>query len=196
MKICPKCKKSKEITEYSRHKANKDGLRSYCKSCTKESAQEYQKTVNGVITTIYSSQKRHSKFRNHPLPNYTKGDLIRWIEHQPSFPLLYYNWVASNYDTKLKPSIDRIKDELPYTLGNIQLVTWIENREKQCINMINGVDNRQSKKVIQLDLEGNPIKEHHSLASAERATGVVRSSIRRVIKGERNHAGGFLWKYG
>jgi len=36
MKKCVKCKTEKELTEFSKHKKNKDGFRYACKSCEKE----------------------------------------------------------------------------------------------------------------------------------------------------------------
>lgn len=36
MKICPKCKISKETTEFHKSKPTKDGLHTWCKSCNKE----------------------------------------------------------------------------------------------------------------------------------------------------------------
>lgn len=35
-KICTKCKTEKELTEFSKHKRNKDGLQCECKQCCKE----------------------------------------------------------------------------------------------------------------------------------------------------------------
>lgn len=36
MKICTKCKIEKELTEFTKDKTKKSGLRSYCKLCNKE----------------------------------------------------------------------------------------------------------------------------------------------------------------
>jgi hypothetical protein len=42
MKKCNKCKVEKELTEFGKMKASKDGLRSECKSCRNERAKEYR----------------------------------------------------------------------------------------------------------------------------------------------------------
>ncbi len=38
MKICPKCKTSKEDTEFNKNKSKRDGLSSHCKVCINETA--------------------------------------------------------------------------------------------------------------------------------------------------------------
>jgi hypothetical protein len=47
MKVCRKCLSEKASLEFYPRKSAKDGLRSWCKSCEKESVIEYQKTPNG-----------------------------------------------------------------------------------------------------------------------------------------------------
>lgn len=195
MKKCPKCLIDKEIKEFSNHKANKDGLRSYCKSCANDMAKEYQLTLDGVITTMYSSQIRNSKTRGHVRPNYTKEEIKYWCLIQPLFCELFYCWKNNDYATNLKPSIDRINDDLPYTFTNIQLMTWGENKQKYKNQVINGENTKQCKSVIKYSLFGEKIDEYYSLTDAERKTNINRGDIRRVCKGTRNHAGGFKWKY-
>ena len=57
-------------------------------------------------------------------------------------------------------------------------------------------DDRRSKKVIQLDLNGVVIAEYKSVSNASKATGVSKTCISRVCRKERNHSGGFRWSYG
>ena len=40
-KICSKCKKEKDLGEFTKSKTSKDGLRSRCKSCRAEDSREY-----------------------------------------------------------------------------------------------------------------------------------------------------------
>ena len=53
----------------------------------------------------------------------------------------------------------------------------------------------RKKKVIQFDLEGNKLAIFSSVAEASRQTGVSKTCISRVCRGERNCAGGFRWSY-
>ena len=47
---------------------------------------------------------------------------------------------------------------------------------------------------INLIFFGKFIKEHPSIREAERQTGVATANIRKVLRNERNSAGGFVWK--
>lgn len=58
-----------------------------------------------------------------------------------------------------------------------------------------GSKNARSKPVIQLGLNGYPIKRFESVMQAFRVTGVCESNIRGVIYGRQNMAGGYKWKY-
>lgn len=51
----------------------------------------------------------------------------------------------------------------------------------------------QSKRVLQFSLDGKLISEYESVSEAMRKTGVCK--ISNVCRGERNQAGGFIWKY-
>lgn len=53
---------------------------------------------------------------------------------------------------------------------------------------------RQSKPVKQFDMDGNFIKLWESAKQASQSLGINYSSIGLVVSGERNHAGGYVWK--
>jgi 5-methylcytosine-specific restriction endonuclease McrA len=42
-KICVRCKQSKDVSDFRKFKANRDGLQSYCNECQKEYNREYRK---------------------------------------------------------------------------------------------------------------------------------------------------------
>lgn len=47
MKVCSKCKKNKELTEFYKHHLRKDGLQSSCKECNNDrSKKHYQANKN------------------------------------------------------------------------------------------------------------------------------------------------------
>lgn len=52
-----------------------------------------------------------------------------------------------------------------------------------------------SKPILQLNLEGELIKEHPSINEANRQTGVSRSLIYRSCRCKIRSAGGYVWKY-
>lgn len=47
---------------------------------------------------------------------------------------------------------------------------------------------------VQYSLEGEMIKKYATLKEASEETGIVSTSISRVIRGERNSVGGFVWR--
>ena len=52
-----------------------------------------------------------------------------------------------------------------------------------------------SKIVIQSEVNGGFIAEYGSAKDAERKTGFLQGNISTVCRGERNHTGGYKWRY-
>lgn len=91
---------------------------------------KYYHTKRGTIIKIYNSQIASSKRRKHPLPAYSRDDFITWVLDQNIFHKLHAQWVESNYERMLAPSIDRLDDSKSYTFDNIRITTWKENNQK------------------------------------------------------------------
>ncbi|HNP31796.1 MAG TPA: NUMOD1 domain-containing DNA-binding protein [Flavobacterium sp.] len=53
----------------------------------------------------------------------------------------------------------------------------------------------RKKEVLQYHLNGNFLANYVSVSEASRLTGVSKSGIAKCCRGERNHSGGFIWKY-
>ncbi len=51
------------------------------------------------------------------------------------------------------------------------------------------------KEVMQLDLSGNLIATYQSVAEASKESGVSKTCISQVCRGEREFSGGDVWKY-
>ena len=196
-KICANCHIEKDKSSFTPNSKNKDGLNSWCRDCYKTKSLSYSKTKNGVISKIYNHQKEKSKRRNHPLPSYTFEELKKWCFNQEIFNKLYDEWVISNYDTNLKPSIDRLDDYKPYSFDNIQITTWQQNNKKANEDRKNGNNNKGSKAVVQFDLNNNEINRFHSSKEAERITNIPHTHILNCCmnKPKYNTAGGFIWRY-
>lgn len=196
-KRCSKCNESKSLSEFSKDKKSKDGLAYQCKECRNCHKKKYNQTEDGLLINMYNSQKGHSKKRGHKLPNYTKYELGIWCKSQKLWSKLLCDWVNSGYKTELIPSIDRLDDYKPYTLDNIQLMTWAENKAKGHKDRKEGRNNKQSKAVLQYTLNGEIIKEHYSIAHAVKNTGIHKGNIWSCCKGSRYRktAGGYKWAY-
>lgn len=154
----------------------------------------YKRTIKGLINTIYNHQKETSKKRSMRLPTYSESRLYDFIVSNDSFESIYSEWVKSNYITELRPSIDRLNDYIGYTLDNIQLMTWGENKAKGHNDRREGRNNKTSKAVDQFDLDGILLNTFHSIAEANRQTKATRYAIRSCCKGDRKTAGGYKWK--
>lgn len=198
MKKCVQCNIQKDICEFNKDSKKKDGLKNICRLCHKENNYEYKKTKKGVLTNIYSQQKSSSIKRGHPSPSYSKEELGDWLFARKNFQNIYNEWINSNYDKDLTPSIDRINNDLPYTFGNIQLMTWKENNERFNTDMRNGIETHKinpQKPIIGINLKTKEKIKFLSIMEAERKTKIGHGNIIRNCKGERKSAGGYNWNY-
>ena len=157
--------------------------------------EKYHKTKKGITKQIYNSQKYVSKRRGYDLPNYTLSELREWIYSQSSFETLYNNWVLSGYKSALKPSCDRINDYKSYTLDNLQLTTWNKNNNRGNKDRKNGINNKLSKRVVQLSFTNTYIGEYYSIAKASHITKVEYHQISLCCRNKINIAGGYNWMY-
>jgi len=192
-KICTKCGEPKPINRFNRHPETKDGKCSWCNDCKNIAIQEYQKTKDGLISTIYSTQRATSRKRGDPMPTYTLGELREWMFSQRVFHELYDNWKESGYNTRLRPSCDRLDDYKPYTLDNLRVVTWRENNQRYMSDSLNGINTKQCISIIQF-IGNVDIAKYYSINSAARKTEIHHSNISACCNGRRKFAGGSQWR--
>ncbi len=103
--------------------------------------QKYQKSKKGLCSKIYQNQRLNCRRRGKANPTYTMQELREWMFSQKKFHILFDNWKRLDYQKDYSPSVDRIEDDISYTMANIQLMTWAENNKK-------GYDSRRGKKCI------------------------------------------------
>ena len=208
MKKCNKCEVLKPLDEFSKSKSNSDGLAYSCKVCNNKFNTDYSRTKDGVVTTIYATQKHKSKLRGHNPPSYTKQELKDWLFSQQLFHELFNVWRVNNYDSYLKPSVDRKDDYDSYLLSNIQLMTWGENNTKAREQQKRGesTPGETCKAVIGTHKTNGKIIEFHSLREAQRQTGIAYTHISDCCWGKSKKdnkgyysipktAGGYKWKF-
>lgn len=197
MKLCKGCKKEKLPSEFYPSKGNSDGRTGKCKECikldVKNNKEDYDLTEKGVIRVIYKTQVGNSKKRGHPSPGYSKSELALWM-YKNGFKVLFDSWVDSGYQKDKKPSVDRIDDYKHYSLDNIRLVTWLDNRLKQYREIKSGIGKSGSrcKRVIKINSSGVVICEYVSFSKAVRDIGY---SIEYPIRNGTKCKNGFFWKY-
>ena len=150
---------------------------------------------NALITQIYKNQKANSLRRGHSHPTYSKQELKDWLFSQPLFHTLYDNWKRLDWQSEYVPSIDRLEDDIGYTMANIQLMTWGENHKKYFADVKAGRNTKVCKAVLQHSLDGEFIAEFHSATSASQLNNISRGHISDVCRGDRCQAGGYRWTY-
>lgn len=129
-KLCSKCTIDKHTDDFQENSNAADGLQSHCKSCQLSGVKAHKRTKKGLVTALYGQQRGNSKARGHAMPTYSKAELRHWLFSQELFHLLYDNWKRLNFQSDYRPSVDRKDESIGYTIGNIQLMTWKENRVK------------------------------------------------------------------
>lgn len=148
------------------------------------SLQKFRITKKGILTNSYSKQK------NRKTVEYTLKQLHDIFLTDKRFDRLYVEWVKSGYIKNKKPTIDRIDCKKGYKLGNIQCLTWEENRYKQRMET-----NVFRAKPIFSYKDGLVIDNFKSVSDAVRKTGLMQGNISACLTKKRKKCGGFNWDY-
>ncbi len=156
---------------------------------------KYRTSKNGLVRRMYARQRMSSKERGQVPPTYSADEFIDWIYSQKKFHVLYDNWKRLDFQKDYVPSVDRKDDRLGYTMANIQIMTWKENKEKGEHYHQIGKNSNDLKPVIQLTIDGDFVAEFISQSEAARQTGIDNSYISGCCRGKNKSAKGYKWKY-
>lgn len=156
-----------------------------------EVTRKFRRTQKGVLTNIYNKMKERSIKYGRPLPDFSLKELHDRFLNDSTFLYIFNNWVKGNYQYYLKPSIDRINPDMPYTMKNIQIMTWRDNRLKG--DMENS--KRRNIAILKYDFMGNVIENFKSITETHEKTGVSKSAIIRSCRGKKICANGYIFKY-
>ena len=98
---------------------------------------KYEKTKKGKLMRLYRNMQSrvngNQKAKHHLYEGkylLGKEDFYEWAMSCPEFHRLYDEWVASDYDRKLTPSVDRIDSSKGYEVSNMEWVTHSENSRR------------------------------------------------------------------
>lgn len=169
MKTCCDCNESKDLSEFVAKASCKDGYEPRCRKCR---SIKYNKSTPAVLAKkLLNTQIINSNLRGHEPPTYTALELKEWLLHQPRFPCLYMEWELAGYPKAKAPSIDRLDDAKGYTLDNIQLLTWEENRAKGTAAKKANTLIVNHRAVVAYNIDGSLYKRYDSMATAMREFG-------------------------
>ena len=88
-----------------------------------------RKDKHEFLRQIYHRQVSRCRASNMPAPDYTETQFIESYINDEKFIALHKTWIRSGFKTRRVPSFD-IKDANKfYTLENLQVMTWEENKK-------------------------------------------------------------------
>jgi len=148
-KLCKKCLKEKDVSNFNKHPETKDRLSNYCRECKNEKqrifreisgnkhTKSYEKTEHGFIMRLYRNMKsRIDGVQKKNTDLYVgkclldKNVFYGWALNNMEFKRLFVNYTESGYSRKLAPSVDRINSKEGYDLSNMEFVTMSENSRR------------------------------------------------------------------
>jgi len=144
----------------------------------------YRRTIKGILTNTY----QHQKLR-HEVEYSLKELHDRYITDKKMIRL-HKEWVNSGYNKQMKPSLDRIDCFKHYSLENLNLMTWAENRYKQRMEF----KRIRARKVYQI-LNNKVVNTYKSVSDVVRKTGVHQGNLSSCLNGNRNYVSGYKWSY-
>ncbi len=180
MKICTKCNKEKEISEFTKDKYSKTGYTSHCKSCRniKNIANRIIRKIQEPWYNSYRASKERCNSSNHIQYKDYGG---RGIKNYLTLEQVKKLWFRDKAYNMKKPSIDRKDNDGNYEYGNCQFIELKINSAKEKI-----------KPILQYDLDGTFIKKWKSITSARIIYG---DSIKSCLSKKTKKAYGFIWRY-
>ena len=184
-KVCEYCNELKGLIEFEPES-------SICKSCELINKREVNNTEEKLLSRMYSGQLSRSKKRGHNLPEYSRKDFMSFMLGNENFVKLYNDWKRSGYESDLVPSIDRLDESKGYSLDNIRIVTWQDNRKNSFTEAKNG---SYVRSVVRYTLEGFWAGTYNSLKDANRQTGVSERGISAACNHTQKTAGGYYWEW-
>ena len=143
------------------------------------------------MTNSYHKQIERCNKRGKNPPDYTLEDLHKRYLNDETFLSIYKQWADNGYKYYDYPSIDRVDNSKGYTLNNLQIMTWAQNRQKGDIE-----NSHLTTEVLQYLMDGLFLRSFSSIKEAVKITGCHQGLISACCQGKRNQTGGYIWKYG
>jgi hypothetical protein len=118
MKTCSKCKETKPLSEFYKHKKRKDGLNCWCKGCVKLHQKEYHKSEK---YKEYQKEYQKSDKRREYLKEYYKSE--KYKEYQKSEKYKEYFKSDNHRKAEIKTYFKKAQGiELPQQIIETKLI--------------------------------------------------------------------------
>ncbi len=153
--------------------------------------QRFRKTPKGVLTNLYSKMKERNIKRGFGELPFSLKELQERFLGDDNYIKQFNIWVQNSYKKEYKPSFDRINPNRGYTIDNMQILSWGENRKK--------ADWEKSflytTPVVMCDINENIVRIFESTKEACTMTGFPQSTITMCCQGKLRSVKGYIFKY-
>ena len=131
-KVCAKCKKRKNISEFGKKSSSSDGLKRVCKNCLKKQRMEYRLKYpykEWASQTLYRKRRKNYKI------NISANELAELAKQTIYCPLCNrkLKWGFGNKKGRPQynsPSLDRKNNEKFLNKDNVWIICWRCNTAK------------------------------------------------------------------
>ncbi len=141
-KSCAKCKFTKEITEFTKKKTNKDGLYNYCKDCVKNLNQQFYEKKRDKLLLV---NKKYKEFNKEKIANqskeYYKKNKTEILKKVEKYRKLNKEKIS------LREAKKRLSDPDRFEKNRLKHREWAKkNREKLCLYQRRWYQNNKEKR--------------------------------------------------
>lgn len=148
-KFCKYCGIEKMKSDFYIQRTGKPYLRAMCKKCNskaggihakihKKSPSEYQEIArsnkgykNKMFYAMQNRIKTREVYKDFKI-DFSREEFYKFVD-TTDFEKMRLAWIASGYDRKLSPSVDRINPKKGYSINNIQIITVSENSKRKSL---------------------------------------------------------------
>lgn len=176
----------KKISES--HKGNKNYM--YGKQMSEETKQKLSESHKGKMVSEETKKKISESLQGEN--NYLYGKHLSEETKQKISESHKGKTLSDEHKRKIG---EAVKGEKHPLYGKSHTEETKEKMRKSHIGLLTGVKNPNARKIAQYDLKGNLIRIWDSMSDSARELGINYQNIYRCCKGERQKAGGFIWKY-
>lgn len=146
MSYCTRCEIEKPKMDFHKDEQRREGIQSVCKECNKADQRlnraktfnkvsiRYERTPQGHLMRTYRNMKSRVTGIQYSKAHLYQGKTLldkeafyQWANSSSDYFMLFEAWVASGYNRKLTPSIDRINANEGYEISNMRWVTHSRN---------------------------------------------------------------------